>query len=294
MIRHVGFACMSKKCNTKYQTFRLASFSEYRLKQAINHNIKETEHTIQQCISEGIKLFRLSSDIVPFATHDIMKDIDYMSWIQSDLQRIGALAINNNMTLSMHPSQMCCINSNKEEVINNSIKDLIYHYNILNSMGLEDFNIIIHVGGVYGNKAEAMQRFISVFNSLPVDLRNHILLENDDKSYTVSDIMEIHKETGIRLCFDYHHYVCNNDGSELELDLEAIFATCGDGKVPKIHLSSPKSIEAFRSHSDMIDFEYCREFFEKYKGLEFDVMIEAKDKDLAVDKFIEDYGNSVM
>jgi len=287
MIRHIGFACMSKKCNTKYQTFRLASFNEYRLKQVIAHNLKETERTIQHCISEGIKLFRLSSDLVPFATHDIMKDINYMSWMQSDLKRIGNIVKNNNMLLSMHPSQMCCINSNKEDVVKSSIKDLIYHYDILNTMGLNDFNIIIHVGGIYGNKSEAMQRFVNVFNSLPVDLRNHILLENDDKSYTVSDIMEIYKETGVRLVLDIHHMYCNNDGTEL--DLEAIFATCGVGKVPKIHVSSPKSDKEFRSHSDMIDYDYCKDFFEKYKELEFDVMIEAKDKDLAVDKFIEDY-----
>ena len=291
MIRHIGFACMSKKCNTKYQTFRLVSFSEYRLKQAITHNLKETERTIQQCISEGIKLFRLSSDLVPFATHEIMKDIDYMSWIESDLKRIGTLVKNNNISLSMHPSQMCCINSNREEVINNSIKDLMYHYGILNAMDITDFNIIIHVGGVYGDKAEAMQRFINVFNSLPVNLRNHILLENDDKSYTISDVIEIYKETGVRLCFDYHHFVCNNDG--IELDLEAIFTTWGDGKIPKIHLSSPKSIKEFRSHSDMIDFDYCKDFFEKYKGLEFDVMLECKNKDLAIDRFVEDYRMSV-
>jgi len=291
MIRHIGFACMSKKCNTKYQTFRLASFSEYRLKQAITHNLKETERTIQHCISEGIKLFRLSSDLVPFASHEIMKDIDYMSWMQSDLKRIGGIAKNNNMILSMHPSQMCVLSSNKDEVVNNSIKDLMYHYDILNAMGLSEFNIIIHVGGVYGNKQEAMQRFVNVFKSLPVDLRNHILLENDDKSYTISDIMEIHKENGVRVVLDLHHMYCNNDGTEL--DLEAIFATCGAGKVPKIHLSSPKSVEAFRSHSEIIDFDYCKDFFEKYKGLEFNVMIEAKDKDLAVEKFIEDYRREI-
>jgi len=163
----------------------------------------------------------------------------------------------------------------------------MYHYDILKTMGLDDFNIIIHVGGVYGNKGEAMQRFSNVFNSLPVDLRNHILLENDDKSYNINDVMEISKETGVRVVLDLHHHVCNNDGTEL--DLEAVFATCGAGNIPKIHVSSPKSVKEFRSHSDMINFDYCREFFEKYKGLEFDVMLECKDKDLAVGKFVEDY-----
>ena len=104
--------------------------------------------------------------------------------------------------------------------------------------------------------------------------------------------MEIHKETGVRVVLDFHHHVCNNDGTEL--DLEAVFATCGASKVSKIHLSSPKSVKEFRSHSDMIDYEYCKDFFKKYKDLEFDVMLECKDKDLAVDRFISDYRNLVM
>ena len=104
--------------------------------------------------------------------------------------------------------------------------------------------------------------------------------------------MEIHKETGVRVVLDVHHMYSNNDG--IELDLEAIFATAGVGKVPKVHLSSPKSIEEFRSHSDTIDFDYCREFFDKYKGLEFDVMLECKDKDLAVERFIRDYRREII
>jgi len=287
-IRNIGFACMSLKCNTKYKTFRLANFSEHKLYQTVKHNIKETERTIRQCIIDDTKMFRLSSDIVPFATHEISKNIDYMSWIRNDLKSIGKLCKDNGIRCSMHPSQIVNINSPSKDVVKSSVKDLIYHYNILNSMRLElndDFNIVIHVGGVYGDKVEAMKRFIRVFNKSLEQLQNHIVLENDDKSYTINDVMEIHKHTGLKVVLDLHHMYCNNDGSEL--DLKSIFNTW-NGKCPKIHISSPKSNKEFRSHADMIDFDYCKEFLKKAEGYEFDVMIEAKGKDLAVDKFKKD------
>jgi len=284
-IRNIGFACMSLKCNTKYKTFRLANFNEHRLYQTVMHNIKETERTIRQCIVDGIKMFRLSSDIVPFATHEVSKGIDFMSWIRSDLRRIGELCKDNEIRCSMHPSQIVNINSPNKDVVRSSIKDLIYHYNLLNSMKLDDFNIIIHVGGVYGDKVEAMKRFVKVFNKLPEQLRNHIVLENDDKSYTINDVMEIHKHTGLKIVLDILHHYCCNDGSEL--DLKSIFDTW-NGKCPKIHISSPKSDKEFRSHADMIDFDYCKEFLNQAECYEFDIMIEAKGKDLAVEKFKKD------
>ena len=287
-IRNIGFACMSLKCNTKYKTFRLANFNEHKLYQTVLHNIKETERTIRQCSIDGIKMFRLSSDIVPFATHEVVKGIDFMSWIRNDLKNIGKLCKDNEIRFSMHPSQIVNINSPSKDVVKASIKDLIYHYNILNSMRLEmddDFNIIIHVGGMYGDKVEAIKRFIKVFNKLPEQLRNHIVLENDDKSYTINDVMEIHKYTGVKIVLDIHHMYCNNDISEL--DLKSVFDTWG-GKIPKIHISSPKSDKEFRSHADVIDFDYCKEFLKQAEGYEFDVMLECKNKDLAVDKFKKD------
>ena len=285
-VRNIGFACMSLKCNTKYKTFRLANFNEHRLYQTVMHNIKETERTIRQCIVDGIKMFRLSSDIVPFATHEVSKGIDFMSWIRRDLRRIGELCKDNEIRCSMHPSQIVNINSPNKDVVRSSIKDLIYHYNLLNSMKLDDFNIIIHVGGVYGDKVEAMKRFVKVFNKLPEQLQNHIVLENDDKSYSINDVLEIHNHTGVKIVLDILHHYCCNDGSEL--DLKSIFDTW-NGKCPKIHISSPKSDKEFRSHADMIDFDYCKEFLNQAECYEFDIMIEAKGKDLAVDKFKKDF-----
>lgn len=284
--RNIGFACMSLNCNTKYQTFRLNSFSEQRLYNTVIHNINETERTIKQCVFDNIHMFRLSSDLVPFASHEITKGIKYLDWIKPELKKIGKLCTYNNIRVSMHPGQTCVINSVNEEVIKNSVKDLIYHYNILNNLGVSNFDIIIHVGGVYGDKITAMKRFIKVFNQLPERLRNHIILENDDKSYTINDVLKIHHYTGVKVCLDYHHYICNNNGSKL--DLKAVFDTWQD-KTPKIHLSSPKSQQEFRSHADYIDIDYCRDFLKQVESYIYDIMIEAKHKDLAVKKFVADY-----
>jgi UV DNA damage endonuclease len=134
-----------------------------------------------------------------------------------------------------------------------------------------------------------MKRFIRIFNKLPEQLRNHIVLENDDKSYNINDVMKIHKYCGMPIVLDYHHHVCCNNGSEL--DLKAIFDTWGGNRIPKIHMSSPKSDKEFRSHSEYIDINYCKDFLKQAEAYTYDLMIESKKKDLAVEKFKIDYLN---
>jgi UV DNA damage endonuclease len=232
-------------------------------------------------------MFRLSSDLVPFASHEVIKGIKYLDWIKPELKKIGQLCKDNNIRISAHPSQIVNINSPSEKVVKDSIKDLIYHYNILNNLGVQDFDIIIHVGGVYGDKIAAMKRFIRIFNKLPQQLRNHIVLENDDKSYNINDVMKIYKYTGVKVCLDIHHAYCLND---YNIDLKAIFDTWGT-KTPKIHMSSPKSDKEFRSHSEYIDINYCKDFLRQAEQYTYDIMVEAKGKDNAVEKFKKDYLN---
>jgi UV DNA damage endonuclease len=282
---------MSKKCNTYYKTFRLASFSEQRLYSTVIHNVQETERTIKQCILADCYMFRLSSDLVPFASHEVIKGINYINWINLDLKRIGKLAKDNNIRLSMHPSQMCVLSSPSQNVVKNSVKDLIYHYNILNTMSIKG-DIVIHTGGVYRDKVSAMKRFIKIFKKLPEPLQNSIVLENDDKSYTINDVMKIYEYTGLKIVLDLHHHYCNNNGSKL--DIKSVFNTwIQTNSIPKIHISSPKSSQEFRSHADMIDFKYVKKFIDKNDNKYlYDIMIEAKSKDLAVEQFKIDYKNN--
>jgi UV DNA damage endonuclease len=286
MIRHVGFACMSKNISTKYKTFRLASFTEQRWYDTIYHNINETEKLIDYCISSNIKMVRLSSDIIPFATHEVTKGLDYLNRYKTMLKSIGNKINQNDIRISIHPNQCCVLNSPSQDVAKASVKDLIYHYNLLNTMGVKG-DLIIHVGGVYGDKVSAINRFIKIYNKLPEQLRNVICLENDDKSYTIDDVLYINEQTGVKICMDLHHAYCMDT---FNIDFEKVIKTWGN-LVPKLHVSSPKSLQEFRSHADMIDFDYIKDFFMQNKDYTFDVMIESKNKDIAVFKFIEDYDN---
>lgn len=288
MIGNIGYACMSIISNTKYKSFKLNSFSEQRLYDTVIHNIKETERTIKSCLSNNIHFFRVSSDIIPFASHQILKGIKYMNWIRNDLKEIGKLANKNNMRISMHPGQTCVINSPDYLVVTNSIKDLIYHYNILTAMKLNNqnnnnFDIIIHTGGKYDNKKEAMKRFINIFNNkVPEKIRKHICLENDDKSFTIHDVLKIHEYTGVKVVFDFHHHICNY--TNIDYNLDQIFNTWNNNLILKVHISSPKNQEKFRSHADYIDFNYIKDFLNRIDKYDrkIDIMVEAKLKDLAV------------
>ena len=110
----------------------------------------------------------------------------------------------------MHPGQYTVINSIKQHVFQNSIKELEYHADILDLMNLKsDAKIMTHVGGVYGNKAESTARFVERYNELNDNIRKRYVVENDDKSYNISDCLLINQETGIPLIFDIYHHQCN-------------------------------------------------------------------------------------
>ena len=282
----IGFACMSKEIKTKYKTFRLCNFSESRLEETVRYNIQETIRTLKHCAYENIHLFRMSSNLVPFASHDVTADVNYMKCIKQDLQYIKQFVSDNDIRLSMHPSQKACVlSSHKPEIVQNSIKDLEYHYNILNACG--DGVITLHVGSKQGGKEVAMQRFIDVYSKLPKYLKDCIALENDDVSYTIDDVMYIHSKTGIPIVLDLHHHYVNKGNSDL--NFYEVKNTWSNNKHKcKIHISSPADLNKPRKHADFIDCNYVKDFIDKHKNLDYDICIEAKCKDLAVKKFRED------
>ena len=143
----------------------------------------------------------------------------------------------------------------------------------------------MHVGGAYLDKIKSMRIFIDNFNDLPAHLRDRIILENDDKIYTARDVLGICQYLGIPMVLDVHHHYCNNDNDDIKNYLPSIFDTW-NGQIlpPKVHISSPKGIGNFRSHADNIDLAVFLEFLQNAKAVDrdFDVMIEAKNKDVAL------------
>lgn len=191
--------------------------------------------------------------------------------------------MENQMRVSSHPDHFTVINSPKKEVVQASLKDLEYHDKVFAAMGLPEAKMVTHVSGLYGSKEQSIQRFKENFRLLPESIRHRLLLENDDKSFGAADVLGICQELGIPMVVDVHHHNCVNRGEEIGEYLGRVFDTW-QGNVPKAHFSSPKTAQNCRAHADDIDAGEFYRFLLTARELEqdFDVMVEAKNKDLAV------------
>ena len=294
VIRYLGYACVNEHLKPKtFKTCRLASIEKYGLdylRERILHNIDLTYEILQWNVKNGIYLYRMSSDLMPLITHPLILDNYDWRWyldqeILYKLDLIKTYVIKHDLRLSMHPDQFTVLNSDKAHVVKNSIDYLDYHQRLLESVGGHD--IILHVGGVYGDKKNAIKRFILAFKALEPKIKGYIRLENDDKSYHIHDVIKISQETDIPIIFDIHHHMCYQQKPVGSQDLKDIVDSW-KGKIPKVHISSGRTGMKDRSHHDFIrykDFEVLDNLFRDYK---IDVMVEAKKKEKAVIKLLEE------
>src|SRR5699024_8558815 len=151
--------------------------------------------------------------------------------------------------------------------------------------------INIHVGGAYGDKKKTLRRFNQNLKNLPIEIKRQMTLENDDKTYNVEETMITCEKENIPMILDYHHHMANPTEGELSHYLPRIFNTWKTTyNIPKVHISSPKSEKAYRSHADYVSIEFVLPFLKMAKELnqDFDIMIEAKQKNLAMHRLIEE------
>jgi UV DNA damage endonuclease len=254
-------------------------------------NLHNTKRAIMYNVAHGIELYRLSSSIVPLATHPEVK-WDYMKDLQTELKDLGEFIRTYQLRVSFHPNQFTLFTSDREQVSLNAARDMNYHYNLLNGMGIANQSLInIHVGGAYGDKQEAIKRFSQNIKLLPAHIKERMTLENDDKTYTTSETLAICTKHQIPLTFDYHHHMANRSIEPLEQLLPKVFQSWeGFGLIPKVHISSPKSENKFRHHADFVSLEFIMPFLEMARniGTDFDIMVEAKEKDRAALKLVEE------
>lgn len=254
-------------------------------------NLKNTIRILHYNIAHGIELYRISSSLVPLATHPEVK-WDFVTPFKELFQEMGALIQKHHLRVSFHPSQFTLFTSPQDRITTSAMIDMTYHYEMLEAMGLhKDATINIHVGGAYGNKFEALTRFNENFVKLNQEIRMQTTLENDDKTYTAEETLQVCEQHGLPFVFDYHHHIANPGNEAFEGLLPRIFATWDSaGKVPKYHLSSPKSESLIRAHADYVDMDFAIPFIKALKayGKSADIMIEAKAKDQAALKLVEE------
>lgn len=262
-----------------------------KLKEVTFKNIQNTKRILYYNLAHEIELYRFSSSIVPLATHpEVMWD--FVTPFKREWEELGKLAAKEKMRISFHPNQFTLFTSPRENVTLSSIKDMEYHYTVLEAMGIAEQAIVnIHIGGAYGNKKETLIRFHENLKKLPAYIKEITTLENDDKTYNVAETLFACEKENIPMVFDYHHYMANKGEHDFSNFLERIFNTWkGSGLQPKVHLSSPKSEKEFRSHAEYVSLEFVRPFLKVAKKLnqDFDIMIEAKAKNLAMNRLVEE------
>lgn len=283
----LGFACISKsmKENGSFKTMSVKTFEGLeqsermrRLRSIAVDNLYNVSRIMHWCIENGIGLYRLSSDLIPLATYVP----DWHWWEDADIQnmtdKIREIVNGGRIRISMHPDQFCVLNSDKPEVVKGSYAILEHHNRLSNMVG--NRILVLHVGSGTGGKHKAVERFIQGFNALDNDIKEKIVVENDDKIFNAEDVLSLCEYLNIPMVLDIHHHNCNHNNDNLPQLIERIRITW-KGQRPKVHLSSGRSCPTDRHHSDFIDFEDYKRAVELVKD-DFDIMMECKEKDLAV------------
>jgi UV DNA damage endonuclease len=253
----------------------------------------------------NISMYRMSSDVAPYVTHpDLPQFHGQIKECRTELHELGQIAREQGLRLSFHPSQFVILNSPDRALIDKGIADLEAQAEMLDCMELgPEAVLVIHVGGTYGDRASGCARWAETYQRLPEPVRRRLVLENDDIRYSAADVLSIHEQTNVPLVFDYQHFWCNNNESlELRPTLERFIRSWPDGVRPKVHFSSPRTemreikrksrktgkletvLQApiWTGHADFLNpFEFIS-FMRTAHGLDFDVMLEAKAKDLAL------------
>lgn len=263
-----------------------------KLRAIAQENLRNTQRLLFHNRGHDIAVYRITSKLIPLATHPISSSWDWAADLIEPLQSLGAFVKQENFRISAHPDHFTLLNSPREDVTEASIRDLVYHQQIFDGMGLDNSaKLVIHVGGSYNNKSDSLKRFKETYSALSQSLKGRLVLENDDKIYTAREVLDLCQELEIPMVLDIHHHWCNNRNEDIYPYLGDIFDTWRNETIPpKIHLSSPRTSKDFRAHADYVDPAFFLEFWERACQVnnDFDVMIEAKMKDRALFKLMQD------
>ena len=277
----IGYPCINRGigCSTN-STFRLASYTDERLVEKVGNNLDCLLKTLQYNVKHGLFFFRISSDVVPFASHPVCT-YDWPGHFRGHFRKIGEFIREHNIRISMHPDQFVIINALKDNVVEASIRELEYHCTVLDEMELDGTaKIQIHLGGVYGDKSSAIDRFIARYNALSTSLKRRLVIENDDRSYSLEDCLSVYQKIGIPILFDAFHHQCLHNGETLRQGLELSASTWqeSDG-IPMVDYSSQQRGQRSGSHAKTLNTASFKKFLQETRGLDFDLMLEIKDKE---------------
>lgn len=284
----LGYACIQNTLDISYNhTITYTSYQKLskevqneKLDSIIKKNLQNLLSILTYNVQNEIYFFRFSHNLIPLATHEKVV-FDYITPYLQEWENIGNYIREHQLRIDVHPDHFCVLNSVHENVIKQSINTLEFVYQMYQAMHIEGL-AILHIGSSLPNKESAIKRFYETWKSLPIYIQKMIILENDDKTFTALEVLEICETLNIPMVFDYHHHICNPGNVGLETILKRILDTWKNTSiVPKMHFSSPKSKKEKRAHHQKINIHTFISFLNLLKSYQTDVniMLECKGKD---------------
>ena len=262
----------------------------------LRHSLERLRAILDYLDRNDIRMYRMATALAPYSSHpDLPQFHNQVEECADELDAVGALVRERDIRLSTHPGQYTVLNSENEDVRAAAAAELEVQAALLDAMGLGDEAVVVlHVGGAAGGKGAACDRFLSGFEQLSEPARSRLVIENDDRSFGIGDVVPLARRAGLRVVWDVLHHHCNDpDGLSDRDALGLALATWPEGMTPKIHYSSPRLdveerkgrfvLPQLRAHADLVDPIGFERFMRDVAGArDFDVMLEAKAKDLAL------------
>lgn len=296
-LRYLGYPCtnVSLACTTG-RTLRLANLKEPRVSEVVRENLATLQSLLHWNLAHGIRFFRIASSVIPLASHEAFP-LDWRAEFEPELAEIRALVAEHHLRLSMHPGQYTILNAQRPEVVTAAVRELEYHAAFLAATDPKSGTMTLHVGGAYGDKAASLERFVAGFALLSPEAQARLTLENDDRTFHAGDVLGLCERLGVPMIFDFLHHKLNPTFGSWEVELVPMLervvntwrASRLAAKVPKFHLSSPRDITT--AHADFVesvDFAQAVDALSEFGGdAPYDLMLEAKQKDVALLKLLE-------
>lgn len=298
----LGLCCMNTKLHTKKimcsRTMRLDTLETKglaELKKRARLNCTDLMTHLRWNAEHGIRVFRMSSDLFPHKSNP--KAPDYTLDFALDLlQAAGQFARDTSQRLTFHPGQYNVVGTPNDDMFEKTVADLDWHAEVLDLMGCgPDSVMVVHAGGIYGDKQATKKRWISNFSRLPERVQRRLVLENCEKAFSIADCLEVSRGCGVPVVLDTHHFDCyqtlhpKEHMEPLSHYIPDILKTWSDRHIkPKMHISEQNPDKQIGAHSDLISCvpDVLLEIPKLY-GVSIDIMVEAKLKEQAIEQLYE-------
>jgi UV DNA damage endonuclease len=270
----------------------------------LRHSLGRLRAILDYLVANDIRMYRVATALAPYASHPELPQFhDQVSECAEELAVLGELFRERDIRLSSHPGQYTVLNSEHEKVRVAAAAELEVQASLLDAMGLDAESVVVlHVGGTAGGKTAACDRFLAGLEPVSHAARRRLVIENDDRSFSITDVAALAGQAGLRVVWDVLHHHCNDPNGLTDREALAMaLNTWPLDLTPKIHYSSPRLdlqersvrrgrrverklvLPPLRAHADLVDPIGFERFLRDVAGeRDFDVMLEAKAKDLAL------------